>query len=626
MAEAAAYRGPDGRRHVSRNGAAFCHLSMDATIESTLEKQPLCTSDHSVCLVADVRLDNRSDLLRKLETTELLPIGRTAGDGEILLAAFLHWGEACVARLLGDFAFAIWNSRARTLFCARDPLGVRPLCFVRSGNLFAFATESQQILHYPASDCSLDELSIADYLAGKPQDSGRSFFRQVRRLPPGHLLIANETGERLVRFWAPEQIRIDKIRPGEAAERFREVLRQSVADRLRACGRTVGLALSGGLDSPSIAVLAQRQLQTSGASKQLLSYSFVFDRLTGCDERPYIQALVKEAGFDSALVSAENHCLLDDPGLYGTSFESPFEGWLSPHRQGLGLLAERSTRVLLTGQGADDLLQGTPLVLPERLLRGDARVVREAWFHAAARGRAPWRDLYRLLLGPVLPGVLDKGLRRLVRRSHPSQVPAWLDPLFARRTGIAERLAARRPHTLRGMAQGEIASHLEQAPYQQAVHWLDRMGASFSIEVRHPFLDRRLAEAVLATPPDQVFELGCYKPLLRQAMDGLLPDSLRLRRDKTRLGEFVDFSLRDKAGDFVEDLLGAPRIAELGFVNGPELRTAFRAYRQGDRHPEKRKIWLAVTLELWLRRHCGKLGFPINLKESGQPAAASSMY
>jgi asparagine synthase (glutamine-hydrolysing) len=620
MAEAAAYRGLDGLRHRGGHGAAFCHLALDATAECTLERQPLRTPDGAVCLVADVRLDNRSDLLRALEPTGLLPVGRAAGDGEVLLAAFLAWGEKCLGRLLGDFAFAVWDSRSRTLLCARDPLGVRPLCYARLGNLFAFATEAQQILRHPAADRSLDELAVADYLAGRPQDAGRSFFRQIRRLPPGHLAVADATGERLERFWAPERIEPDvRLGRNEAAERLREALRQAVGDRLRAGGGPVGLALSGGLDSPSIAALAQSHF--AGSPGELLAYSFVFDRLTECDERTYIRGLAEQAGFESAFVRAEDHWLLDDPALYAASLESPFEGWLSPHLQGLRLLAGRGSRVLLTGQGADDLLQGSPLVFPERLLRGDLRVVREAWRHAASRGRAPWRDLYRLLLRPVLPGGLDAGLRRLARRQLPSPVPAWITPEFAQRTGINERMVERRTPIRRGAAHREVALHLEWPPYEQAVHWLDRTAAPFGIEVRHPFLDRRVTEAVLATPPERVVELGCYKSLLRQAMTGLLPDTLRLRRDKTKLGAYVDLSLREKAGALIEGLLDSPWIADLGWVDGPGLRAAFRTYRQGDQAPEKRKIWFAVTLELWLRRHRDVLGLSNSRSQVGMRSA-----
>jgi asparagine synthase (glutamine-hydrolysing) len=203
----------------------------------------------------------------------------------------------------------------------------------------------------------------------------------------------------------------------------------------------------------------------------------------------------------------------------------------------------------------------------------------------------------------MLPRGLDAGLRRFFRHVHPSRVPEWIDPGFARRTGIADRLQEAHVENRHDMARGEISSQLALAPYEQAVHWLDRVAAPFGIEVRHPFLDRRLAESVLATPPGELFELGCYKPLLRRAMTGILPDALRLRSTKTKLGSYVDLSLRERAVDLIEEIVNAPLIADVGYVDGEKLRAAFRAYRQDGPTPERRKIWYAVTLELWLRRH-----------------------
>lgn len=613
VAEAGAYRGPDGLRHRSGGGVVLCHLALDTTFESSLERQPLSTFDCSVFLVGDVRLDNRGELLEALEPKGFLPSGRTIGDGEIVLSAYLLWRESCVERLLGDFAFAVWDSRCRKLLCARDALGIRPLCFARLGDLFCFATEAQQILHHPAADRSLNELAVADYLAGKPQDPARSFFQQVQRLPPGHRITVTSSGERLERFWAPDQIepelRRNRKREAEAAGQFLETLQQAVIDRLRTRIGTVGLALSGGLDSTSVAVLTQAHLQHLPAPAQLVAYSFVFDRLTECDERAYIRPLAEAMGFQSFLVSAEDHWLLDHPGLYAASLESPFAGWLSPHREGLRVLGQRGTRVLLTGQGADDLLQGSPGVLPERLLQGDLRVAWEVWRYAAARGRNPLRDLYRLLLRPLLPVSADTRLRRLAaKKPIPASLPTWISQELVQRTGLVERLAEHRLPARVGMAHRQIALHFESPPYEQAIHWLDRIAAPFGVEVRHPFTDRRLAEAVLSTPPDQIFELGCYKPLLRRAMAGRLPDALRLRPTKTKLGAYFDYSLREKSSDLLDRLLACPLIAELGWVDGSELRAAFQAYRQGDSERMHRKIWNAATLELWIRQHSQALG------------------
>lgn len=607
MAEAAAHRGPDGVRHRSGNGSAFCHLALDATVESSLERQPLCTPGGSVCLVADVRLDNRGELLAALEPAGLLVSGRTIGDGELVLAAYLLWGEGCVERLLGDFAFAVWDSRLQKLLCARDALGVRPLCYARQGSSFRFATEAQQLLHHPGADRRLDEIALADYLGGRLQDPDRSFFQQVRRLPPGHFLVVSADGERLERFWAPDRIAPLPIDGEEAVERFREALSLAVVDRLRSQSPTAGLALSGGLDSPSVAALAQRHLHSS-PDRRLLAYSFVFDRLPECDERTDIRAIASGMGLEVFFIPADERGLLDPPDLFARSLETPFQGWLACHLPGLRFLADHGARVLLTGQGADDLLRGSALVLAERLRGGDLRVVPEIWRYARGLGRSPGRDLIRFLVWPLLSGQGEDRLRRLARRPLPPAVPEWIAPELIRRTGLDRRLVEERRGYRPDMARAEISSLLELAAYQPAVHWQDRVAADFGMETRHPFLDRRLFELILSLPPDLVFQLGWYKSLLRKAMVDLLPDSVLLRSRKTSLARYVDRSLRELHAPSIEKLFRAPLLDELGLVDARKLQAAFAAYRYGGPTRERLKIRYPLTLEIWLRRHHRILG------------------
>ncbi|HEX3531554.1 MAG TPA: asparagine synthase-related protein [Thermoanaerobaculia bacterium] len=622
LADAARHRGPDGIRSHLRGPAGFCHLALDATPEATLERQPLRTADESVWLVADLRLDNRDELLELLESDGNLPRNRPPGDAEILLASYLLWGKGCAERLLGDFAFAVWDGRTRTLLCARDPLGVKPLCYARIGDLVCFASEAQQILHHPRVDRSFDEQALADYLAGWPQEPGRSFFRQVRRLPPGARLIADFAGERVERTWSPDWIEPERGGSrSDTAERFLEVFQQAVRDRLRTQTGTVGIALSGGLDSTSIAAVAQRRLRES-AGPSLVAYSFVFDQLKECDERPYIRTLAETAGFESHFVPAEDHWLLTGPGSGAVSLESPFQGWLACHQEGMRFLAGRGARALLTGQGGDDLLQGSLLTAAERFLEGDLRIVPEVWRYARGRSKSPWKEIYRLLARPLLPAAFDTGLRRFLRSPLPGRIPEWIAPRLRARTGLDDRMAERRFRPRRAMAQQEIQRHVGLVPFEERIHWQDRVASAFGLEVRHPFLDRRIAELILAAPAAHLLQLGCYKPLLRQALAGILPDPVRLRRDKTKVGTYVDRSLRQAVGEMISELLAAPRLAELGLVDEGKLRSAWQTYRQGSPEPEKRKIWNAATLELWLRLH---LNHPWRYQELPTSQAAPTL-
>lgn len=541
-------------------------------------------------MLSDVRLDNRRELIEALAPSGHL-LDERLSDTEILLAAYLCWGESCVDHLLGDFAFAIWNARRHQLFCAVDPLGVKPLHWTRQGERFGLAFDALEVLRDPSVSRTLDETTLADYLTNRLEDAHRSFFRAVHRIPPGHRLVATVEGERLERYWDPAPETIRYRRQQDYALHFSELLERCVADRLHTDGSWIGVAMSGGLDSTSVAALARRSLGRSGGPR-LLASSFVFPRHPECDEQVYLDTLRQELELEVERIDFERFWSLDSAEDSLRGLDTPFVGWRSGYGELLRRLAARGGRVLLMGHGADDLLRGSALAGVERLRRGDLGIVTEIVRAARDRGEGVPRALYRVLGRPLLPSAL-------ARRPVPS-APSWLLPDFVRRTGLEERLA---PPGFPGGARAEIyANTVGTAWYSRIVHWHGRNAARFGIDVRHPFLDRRLFELVLAFPPEELWEPGASKPLLRRAMVGVLPEAVRGRKTKTRFTPFLDAVLREKEADRIEDLLRAPLAADLGILDRDRLRADYRAYRSGGSPALRAPLWHAVTLEIWLKR------------------------
>jgi asparagine synthase (glutamine-hydrolysing) len=560
---------------------------------------PVLLPDRQIGLIADARIDNGDELLPELQAHGLL-----AGDGDsaLLLAAWLRWGDRCLDRLVGDFAFAVWDARSRRLFCARDPLGMKPLCFARIGPLFAFASEAQQLLRLPGISRQLDPVALGDYLAGLSLSPRRSFFASIESLPPGHRLSAHAAGIQLERWWEPPVPGREASRSTEeCAARFFDLFQRAVTVRLRTASPVVGVALSGGLDSSSIAAVAQAHHATAGGPS-ILGTTCVFDQLRECDERVHVRAFAAEIGLEVAWIPAEQHWLLSDADSHPPELEGPYTGWRPPHRKALEELWERAGRVYLTGHGADHLLSGSPFVYADRLCRGDVGAIWDVLRAAGESGRG--RAVYRYLARPLLPAPADRALRLLTgRRPIKSRLPEWISPELGRQAGLADRFAAlERPGRPGRMAPAQIRGiALDYAGFDQAVHWHERHARALGIDVRHPFLDRRLFEYVLSLPPHRLFQLGSTKPLLRRAMAGVLPDVLRLRGDKTTFGQFLAFSFEKEAGR-IEELLRAPRIADWGLVGADQLREAFTKLRSG-LLTGARTFFLAITLELWLRRH-----------------------
>ena len=236
-------------------------------------------------VLADSRLDNGHELSARL--AEHLPGRPSATDAELIAAAYRAWGSRAPAELLGDFAFVLWDADSRRLLAARDPMGIRRLHLSVAGSRLCLATDPHQILRHPAVAPDLDEATLGDYLCGLLDPNERTMFRKVRALQPGHCLVAENGKVTRTRFWdADPEHRIRYRDRRQYAEHLRETLALAVECRLAtAPGSTTGITLSGGLDSTSVAALAQRQLENDPLDRRLSTASFVFDDLPECDER-----------------------------------------------------------------------------------------------------------------------------------------------------------------------------------------------------------------------------------------------------------------------------------------------------------------------------------------------------
>jgi asparagine synthase (glutamine-hydrolysing) len=598
MAELSAYRGRDGIGYRFLGGVGFAHLALHATAEEAGSVQPLVDARQQVCVVLDGRLDNRSDLIAVLRPVE----GTAVSDAGLVLAAYLKWREACADHLLGDFAFAVWDASERRLLCAVDPLGIKSLYYARVGSLVCFGSDALQVLQHPSVPEGYNEREIAAYLASQVEDPEQSFFKAVHRLAPAQRLFVTPGGFRLERYWSPTPAEIFYPRDEDYAEHFRELFRRAVTDRLRSAGDCVGIAMSGGLDSSSVAAVAHDSRGETG--KSIRAYTFVFDRLTDCDERAWSHAMTEELGLEVEPIEAENLWRFEAEAPLPHSPDTPFVGWRTCYQEIFRRMSARGSRVLLMGHGGDDLLRGSSLIYGERLLRGDLVSVREVIRHSRVQGTPVLRALYRHFGRPFLPTGADCLLRSVLGREEDVLLPDWMNPDFAHRIDIRERLKTLRPRKVfMSPARQEVYANTVATPwYWRLANWHDRNAASFGIEVRHPFLDRRLFEFVLAIPAEQLFRLGSTKNLLRRAMAGFLPESVRNRQGKTRFTSFLNSVLRERAKDEILGLLKNPYAARMGFLNGDQLRLAYIDFNNQRTHVSRRALWYAITFEVWLRR------------------------
>jgi asparagine synthase (glutamine-hydrolysing) len=511
------YRGPDAQQVWIDHHIGLGHTLLRATIEAENEKQPT-SLDGKVWLIADARIDDREELLRKLPTS-LHPGNLT--DAELILCAYEAWGEECVNHLIGDFAFAIWDGRTQRLFCARDHLGVKPFFYAYISNSFIFSNTLDALrLDRRVSD-ELNEIAIGDYLLfGLNQDLSTTTFGDISRLPAGHTLtVANGTLKTRC-YWSPTSKGELHLRDRQSyIEHFDELLTSAVQDRLRT--DRVAVSMSGGLDSTSVAAIAHELLKKPNAVHAL---SVVYDSLIPDEERHYSQAAADHIGISVTHINADQFALFD--GAAAEDLHQPEPFLLSPlmgqFNALLRLCAEHG-RVALTGWDGDALMN-EPV---NSYLSSAVRTLRLKDFVCAL---ACYVKTQRRV-----PGL---GIRRRVNRvfgkqNAPAFYPEWIDESFAKRTNLRERLleyssiqnnlSETRPVALRALASKVWASLFEG---------YDAGATRLPLELRHPFIDLRLVEFLLAVP---AVPWCVEKHILRVAMQRRLPTNV-LNRHKTPLG------------------------------------------------------------------------------------------
>ena len=558
------------------------------------EPSGLVEHDGIVVVLAG-QLHDREVLRRTLDVAFAPHAGPT--DCELVARAWARWGRDCPRRLLGEYAFALWDQRARTLFCARDAAGVQPLYYALTPRLFAFASTMDAVLAAPGVSDALDEAAVVTHLTrGGSLPPAHTFFGAVRRLPPGHALAFEGDAPRLLRWWRPEDA--EPVRFGgddEYAEAFRERYARAVADRLRGPGR-VGVHLSGGLDSSSVAVLAARELRRQGRPAPP-AFTWLPPPPAG---RPLTLAELEDYGVLEAVCRRENLPLVHRPLRDAAAFVALLQR--DRLREGGGgapmleepvqrLAAEQGVRVMLSGWGGDEGISFNGRGYYPGLLRAGrlGRLRREA----AAIDRRP----LGLVIGSALLPLVHPRAREVVRMLRRGE---WfVPPRPFVHPALARRVKALPAHPCRetGVRAAQLML-LERGHLSGRMEGWAASGARHGLEYRYPLLDRRVIEFALGLPPEQYVRGRWGRWLMRYALQPLLPRSLCWRSTE----ENPVRAERDK-GVFAEGRAAIRR--ELAARPTPPSRAAYvdmprlmDVLRRDDLHvqpPKWARLWHALS-------------------------------
>ncbi len=538
------FRGPDHQDLWLDGHIGFGHTLLRTTFESEQERG-VTTLDGQVWITADVRLDGRRELIDKLRAKGR-DLAEKATDVELVLHAYHLWGEEALDHLMGDFAFGLWDGRRKRLFCAHDHFGVVPFYYAQVKNCLFFSNTLNTLRLHPAVSETLNEQAIGDFLFFMMNmDLATTTFRDIQRLPPAHALICADGAVTVHRYYQlPAQDNfLHYKRQEEYVAQFQELFEQAVADRLRT--DRAGTFLSGGMDSTSIAATAQKQLRQMGHSFDFRAYTIVYDQLAQEEEGIYARMVAEACGLHTEYLVADSYML--SPPVENLNWSLP-EPLLIPNQAAEWDVTARVatySRVLFTGFGGDPLFQTTDtFTYWQHLLKtGQLALFAQDIGYHVQRGRRP-----------------SLGIRSKIQRLHNRSkaqppFPTWFQPDFVARQRLQEQWMDRftmfdRMRGLYGMMIAPLWS------------WIfansDPGVTSFPVRLRFPFFDLRLARYLLQVPPGPLLE---RKQLLRTAMQGLLPDSVR-RRPKTPLGISPYYTMARKQGiqPWASTLLATPTL------------------------------------------------------------------
>ncbi|WOX58349.1 asparagine synthase (glutamine-hydrolyzing) [Methanoculleus receptaculi] len=578
MSDLLKHRGPDGDGIYVDGMVALAHRRLAIIDLSEEGHQPMTNEDGTLWLVFNGEIYNYRELME-----ELIAHGhqfRSRTDSEVILHAYEEWGTGCLQRFNGMWAFALWDGRRRELFCARDRLGIKPFYYARTGDSFLFASEIKALRVHPEVGRHPNEKMVSAFLAwGLADHTDQTMFDGVLQLLPAHYMIVGENG--IVEHAAFWEVTVNPALESEPdsdehlSRAFLSLLEDAVDLHLRS-DVPVGTCLSGGLDSSTLTVLINRVLRRGspgGEPPRQNTFSACFEDKR-CDESTYIDIVVESTGVRSHRVYPAADAIWVDIERLLYINDEPFAALTLYSQYCVMRLARDEVKVVLDGQGADELLAGYiayQYCHIRELVRG---------FHILRAARET--------LGTL--------------RHHSDFLSYTLTQLFARKKHRnLIRMEGSRTPRYRGTLSEVLETDLMRANLPYLLHWEDRTSMAFSIEARVPFLDYRVVEFLASLPVDQKIRGGVTKFVLRKAIRGLVPEVIRCRMDKKGFATPEEVWMQGDMSEKVLEILSSEAFKSRPYWDADAVAESYKAFLQGNM-PYSSEIWRIVCCELWLRR------------------------
>jgi asparagine synthase (glutamine-hydrolysing) len=527
MNEKLSHRGPDGSKTWVNDNVGLGHQMLWTTPESLHEELPFEEDD--LVITSDARIDNRDELSEKLGIRD----EEDVSDSYFILKAYEKWGDDCPDKLLGDFAFAIWDKKEEKLFCARDHMGVKPFYYYLDDDMFVFGTEIKALFCVEGVPREINELKVALYLIKDTFDKKNTFYKNIRILKAAYLSIisANEIKNRV--YWKLNpKLQIKMNSEEDYANAFCEIFSKALVCRLRS-QLPLGSELSGGLDSSSIVCMSQKILNET-YFKKINTFSRIFDETPESDERYYIKKVIDKYEINSHLINVDNISPLKNINDILYYQDQPF---YTPHItkqiKSYKKVQENNVRVLLSGHGGDEIVSKGKNYLQElAVTRQFNKLGKEIKGLSNNLNKNKFNLLITRIIFPQTPYCLKKIMLYILG----SEKNFILNKDFLKKLGLSEEIQIRRLDCLNKKTAKEYQYYNINYGYHETVFGtIDRRVAPFNIEMRYPFFDKRIVEFCYGIPTGMKMKNGWDRYILRISMENILPKEIQWRKHKTDL-------------------------------------------------------------------------------------------
>ncbi|MCM8813193.1 MAG: asparagine synthase (glutamine-hydrolyzing) [Candidatus Omnitrophica bacterium] len=570
------------------------HRRLSVIDVSAAGRQPMSNEDRSVWLTYNGEIYNFSELRQELQSRGHLFRSRT--DTEVIVHAYEEWGERCPEKFNGMFAFALWDSRCRKLFLARDRLGKKPLYYALAGGI-VFGSEPKALLCLPDFDRSIDMLSLQKYLLFEYVPSPHTIYRRIKRLEAGYSAVWQDGQLRQQRYW---NIRFPESRQPASAERLQFLLQDAVQRRL-VSDVPLGVFLSGGIDSSTVASFA-----AAGSAEQLQTFTIGFSD-PSFDESESARrsaAFFKTNHRHERLSAAVTQDLLTEIVDF---LDEPFADASIVPTYLLSRFTRRHVTVALSGDGGDELFAGYPTFPAARLARMFERLPAAAQRLFCALVRALPVNRNNLSLDFMLKQFV-RGMPYSLALRNQVWIGAFAPPEQSRLVAGAAAAAQISEDLAAQAAECGAVDDIDVLQYLYLKFYLsddilvkvDRASMANSLEVRAPLLDYRLVEAAVALPPQEKMPGLAMKAVLKKIMRRRLPAEV-LQRPKKGFGIPVAKWLRQDLRALVTDVLSPENVRRQNLFQPESVQRVLAEHLRGTRDNRK-QLWTLMMASLWYDR------------------------